>query len=68
MKLDHRPALIACFLVVATVAVYLPVAGLSFIYFDDPVYVFENPHVQAGPSWNGVVWALLIPTVRIGIH
>lgn len=44
-------------LAVAVVAIYLPVLHFDFITFDDPVYVTENPQVQAGLSAAGVVWA-----------
>jgi protein O-mannosyl-transferase len=45
-------------LVVATLAVYWPVAGFQFINFDDHDYVVENRHVLAGLTWRGLGWAL----------
>jgi hypothetical protein len=39
------------------VAVYAPVATHGYIDFDDPGYVFNNPHVRAGLSWEGARWA-----------
>jgi protein O-mannosyl-transferase len=56
-KLDHRPALIACVLALATLAVYFQVGGLDFTDFDDPSYVFANPRIVAGLTWTGVTWA-----------
>jgi protein O-mannosyl-transferase len=44
-------------LAAAVIAVYARVMGFDFVTLDDPVYVTENPHVQAGLSWAGVVWA-----------
>ena len=49
---------IACLaLVVATLAFYNPVAHCGFVYSDDIAYVTGNPQVQAGLTWNTVVWA-----------
>ncbi|HEX2860249.1 MAG TPA: glycosyltransferase family 39 protein, partial [Lacunisphaera sp.] len=31
--------------------------GYDFINFDDPVYVTNNAHVRAGPTWDSIVWA-----------
>src|SRR5664279_1750803 len=42
-----------------TLAVYWPVRNHAFINFDDPVYVTENQHVQAGISRRGLAWAFL---------
>ncbi len=42
---------------VATVAVYYPVHTHPFANFDDGPYVFSNPHVHAGLSWETVKWA-----------
>ena len=56
-KFDRRLALIAVLLALATLAVYLPVASFSFIDFDDPDYVFRNPHILAGLNWDGLAWA-----------
>ena len=45
------------FLAAAVLAVYLQVSHFDFVTLDDPVYVTENPHVQAGLCWSGMVWA-----------
>src|ERR1051325_2930016 len=51
--------LAACLLlIVVTLRVYCPVTGHEFVDYDDGDYVFANPHVQAGLTWNGVLWAL----------
>jgi Tfp pilus assembly protein PilF len=44
-------------LAVVTLAVYWPVRNHLFINYDDPVYVTENRHVQAGISGRGLAWA-----------
>jgi len=49
--------MLAALLAVATLAVYYPATGNSFVDFDDPLYVTQNPHVQAGLSWRNVAWA-----------
>jgi tetratricopeptide (TPR) repeat protein len=41
---------------VATIAVYYPVHTHPFANFDDGPYVFSNPHVRAGLSWDTVKW------------
>jgi tetratricopeptide (TPR) repeat protein len=46
-------------LAVVTLAVYWPVRNHLFINYDDPVYVTENRHVQAGISGPGLAWAFL---------
>lgn len=44
-------------LAILTLLVYSPTFQYPFIHFDDPEYVFENPHVQAGLSWDGITYA-----------
>src|SRR5213080_3650243 len=47
-----------CLLLAASVvAVYWPTARHEFIHCDDPDYIITNPVVQAGLTWQGVVWA-----------
>jgi Flp pilus assembly protein TadD len=49
--------LIAALLVLVTIAIYWPVMRHAFVNHDDPLYVTDNPHVRAGLSWEGLVWA-----------
>ena len=49
--------LVCAALVAVTLAVYAPVRGLPFLYYDDEQYVSENPEVQGGLSAEGVRWA-----------
>lgn len=49
--------LIYCGLALATVCVYLPVLHSDFVNYDDQQYVVDNPRVQAGLTWKGLVWA-----------
>jgi tetratricopeptide (TPR) repeat protein len=55
-KLDIQ-WLICCVLSLITFAVYLPVVHHSFVEYDDQQYVTENPVVQAGLTWHGLIWA-----------
>lgn len=56
-----RPTLVSvCIAVVlglGTFSVYAPVRQHSFVSFDDPIYVTENPMVQAGLTAAGFNWA-----------
>lgn len=49
--------LISLFLITATLAVFWPVKNFDFLTLDDEEYVTENPHVQAGLTAKGVLWA-----------
>jgi tetratricopeptide (TPR) repeat protein len=52
------PILLICLLLVAAIlVVYWHVRNYDFINLDDPAYVTENRHVQAGLSRDSVVWA-----------
>ena len=44
-------------LVALTLLVYCPSFNHSFVNIDDPDYVFQNPHVQAGLTADGARWA-----------
>ena len=44
-------------LAAVTLAVYLPMLGHGFVNYDDPDYITSNPHVKAGLTWPGIVWA-----------
>jgi protein O-mannosyl-transferase len=49
----------ACLLLMAvTATAFWPVTQAGFLNFDDPEYVTENPRVQNGLTWGGIVWAL----------
>jgi Flp pilus assembly protein TadD len=48
---------IAIVLAAVTVLVYLPVLHNGFVNYDDPDYILNNPHVRAGLTWSGMVWA-----------
>ena len=48
---------ISLLLAIATAAVFWQVGNNGFINYDDPSYVFENPHVVSGLSPENVRWA-----------
>jgi Tfp pilus assembly protein PilF len=39
------------------ILLYGQVAGHEFVGFDDDRYIFANPHVRQGLTWEGVKWA-----------
>jgi tetratricopeptide (TPR) repeat protein len=50
-------AIICLALAAGTIALYCPVLWHPFINYDDPDYILNNPHVTAGVTWPGIVWA-----------
>jgi protein O-mannosyl-transferase len=52
-----RNAALCVLLALATVALYSPVIGHSFVVLDDREYVTANPHIHDGLSWNTLKWA-----------
>jgi Flp pilus assembly protein TadD len=53
----RRDLAVSVLLFVATLAVYGQVVEHEFMYFDDDLYIYENPHVMKGITWDGVGWA-----------
>jgi protein O-mannosyl-transferase len=56
----RRRALIWCLiaaLIATTVTAYWSCLGHPFVHFDDPDYVTQNPHVQAGLTADSIRWA-----------
>ncbi len=49
--------LICLLLVLVTLATFRQVKDHAFINFDDQEYVYENPQVQAGLTFQGIKWA-----------
>jgi hypothetical protein len=53
-----RPEFLILFVLVAAgLGIYARTLGYGFISFDDPGYVYENPHVVHGLTWVDVRWA-----------
>jgi len=53
----HLNSIIGLFLITAVLLVYWQVQNFSFVNIDDSVYVYENPHVRAGLTFDGLIWA-----------
>ncbi len=45
-------------LLLAVIVVYGQTARHDFVNFDDDDYVYENPHVRAGLTGEGIAWAV----------
>jgi len=54
----NSPKFLGFVLLVLTVFLYSPVRNHAFIYYDDNVYVIDNPQVNTGMSWETLRWAL----------
>ncbi|MGO8743832.1 MAG: tetratricopeptide repeat protein [Limisphaerales bacterium] len=52
-----RPLWICVLLAVVTTAVYWPAVGFDYVNYDDQGFVYENPHVLGGLTWENVRWA-----------
>lgn len=55
---ERLPLYAGLLLVLVTLVTFLPVTGHEFVRFDDPLYVTNNPQVQAGLTGEGLAWAL----------
>lgn len=44
-------------LFIVTLAVFLRAGQCGFVNYDDPQYVYENPHVKTGLSYLNLIWA-----------
>lgn len=58
-SIDQRKLvwIICAVLALVTLAVFWPVTKHGFVNFDDTDFVTQNPHVQAGITWDGIKWA-----------
>ncbi len=53
----NRIVFICAVLMLGTIALFWPVKGYEFIGYDDPAYITQNPHVQAGLTKDSLAWA-----------
>jgi protein O-mannosyl-transferase len=58
VKLDRRTIAVSAVLFLGTLLIFSRAIGNDFVNYDDPVYVTENPRVQAGLTPEGIRWAL----------
>jgi len=55
---SNTPIYIVCFFLAAvTFAVFWQVRLHEFVYFDDGIYVTQNPHIQSGLAFKEIAWA-----------
>jgi hypothetical protein len=54
---NQLTALICLALALVTTALYWPMTHHNFVNFDDDDYITNNPHVKAGLTRAGVIWA-----------
>ena len=54
---EKRSTVLCLLLVLATLALYNPVAHNGFTNLDDDFYILHNPHVIAGLTWSTAKWA-----------
>jgi Flp pilus assembly protein TadD len=57
VKLDRRTIAVSAALFLGTLLIFSRAIGNDFVNYDDPVYVTENPYVQAGLTLPGIRWA-----------
>ncbi len=60
--MDYAPRkyyvlLICLVLTLATTVVFCQVCTYDFVNYDDPLYVYENPNIQAGITLKTIKWA-----------
>jgi tetratricopeptide (TPR) repeat protein len=61
---NNRKTIICLILIIATLAVYWQVQNNDFVYFDDDLYVLENPDIKTGLNLKSIYWAFT--NVRAG--
>ncbi len=50
-------SLIHFFLIAITIIVFSPVRNHSFVNYDDNKFIYDNPHIQNGLTWEAIEWA-----------
>jgi tetratricopeptide (TPR) repeat protein len=55
----HQPWFLGLLLFLLVTGVFLPALNYDFICYDDPNFVFANPHVHDGLTWPDIKWAFL---------
>src|ERR1700683_5044698 len=57
--LERKRTILVCFLLaIVTGVVYWQIRAFDFINFDDPYLIYQNPNVNGGLTWRGILWAL----------
>ncbi len=52
-----RPFWVCVLLAIITAVVYWPAIGFDYVNYDDPGFVYQNPHIMGGLTWQNVRWA-----------
>jgi hypothetical protein len=55
-------AMCAALLATATILLYIPALGHSFLVYDDREYVTANSHIHEGLGWSTIQWAFTATT------
>ena len=59
--------IIDCLILILLILIpYRQVAGHKFIEFDDAAYIYENPNIIQGLTWESIVWAFSAVTLNVG--
>ena len=56
MSVRRKTIAVQTFLVAAVLIVFGQTMFYEFVTFDDPTYVFANPHISAGVTLRGITW------------
>jgi len=59
---SFRAVIISALLFATTVLIFSRAIGCGFLNYDDPSYITENPQVQGGLTWPGILWAFTAPS------
>ena len=57
-----RKLILSLLLILATLALYNPVAHAPFLNLDDDIYITQNPEVRSGLNWHSISWAFTTTT------
>jgi hypothetical protein len=63
----YRSFWVCLSLTLVTAAVFWQVCTHDFINYDDPDYISENPHIQAGITLKTIKWAFTTSHTVTGI-
>jgi hypothetical protein len=57
-RVAMRQKILICLVLAAvTVAIYWPAGHFGIVYFDDPVFVTDNPNFNDGLTWHDLWWS-----------
>lgn len=52
-----RTGAVICALSLSLLATFSQVRHYGFVRLDDPVFIYKNPHIAHGLTWEGIRWA-----------